>query len=113
MGLRMGLGVDFCLGFSSEGLLLEFELLSFGDFSCSCSLQGMELSLTDFECFEDLELLGSGCFEPCFDFFFCSEATFAEAGGFVDGANGDARGDDACLSADGCFGGGVGRCHGI
>ena len=60
-------------------------------------------------------MLGSCSFEPCFDFFFCSEAAFAEAGDFVDGADGDARGDEPCLPADGGFGRGLGcgegGCH--
>ena len=74
---------------------------------------GGEVFFAEFECFEDLELLWSCCFEPCFDFFFCSETAFAESCCFVDGADGDAGRDDSCISSDGCFGGGVGSCHGL
>ena len=87
----------------SDGFVL-FEELSFCDSSLSESAIFRDGGLADFECFDDFELLWSCCFEPCFDFGFCSEATEAESCYFVDGADGDTRGDDTCVSADGRFG---------
>ena len=99
----------------SAGFVL-FEELSFCDSSLSESAIFSEGSSTDFECVDDFELLWSCCFEPCFDFGFCSEATEAESCYFVDGADGDTWGDDTCVSADGRFGHlcwrGEGGCHG-
>ena len=101
----MSWGGRACL---SAGFVL-FKELSFCDSSLSESAIFSEGSSTDFECFDDFELLWSCCFEPCFDFGFCSEATEAESCYFVDGADGDTRGDDTCVSADGGFGGGRGH----
>ena len=86
----------------SAGFVL-FEELSFCDSSLSESAIFSEGSSADFECVDDFQLLWSCCFEPCFDFGFCSEATEAESCYFVDGADGDAGGDDTCVSTDGRF----------
>ena len=88
------------IGRSSEILLLFFQELSFGNFSLSDALFFVEGDSSIFQNFENVELLRSGSFKPCFDFFFCSETTFAKACDVVDGADGHARRNDAGFSSD-------------